>query len=143
MNNTSPRKNAFVDFWMPKIDTLEHARGAARYGWATYALLALGSFLPMLVLKHMGFMLYVLLFFGALFAYLAWRTYRRPTVVLNGISVLLPALTACGQFASLTAGTGHGWSSVVAPLAMAFASWCGLRGSIAVRKFESANPPPV
>jgi len=82
-------------FWWPRTDTTEHALDAARRGAWTFLLIAVGftAFVVFAVIKG-----YALTAEGSagiiltvLFVYLTWRTFMRPSILLNCIAFALAA----------------------------------------------------
>jgi len=156
-----PEKKVRFNFWWPRTDSVESARQAAKGGSVVFGLIAFGQ-LPNLVAILAGHRVTAedYLYDGAgllliaLPVYLAWRTYKRPTVLLNCIALALIALPlGLGIMVMLAANQGNAAAvpRAVASLWMQILVGCrilatgaavgGIRGSIAVRRFKASAPP--
>jgi hypothetical protein len=135
-------------FWWPKTDSLDNARKAAKGGSVTYGLTAFSLIVVLLVAAfltehrfHFVLADLPLLMLAPLFAYLTWRSYSRPTLLLNGLAAAYMALVlafGAGLFLELNK------PAAIIGLFMPFLAFVsaigGLRGSIAVRRIERQIP---
>jgi hypothetical protein len=133
-------------FWWPKTDSIENARKAAKGGSVTYGLTALSLTVVLLVavfLTEHRFHFVIadlpLLILTPLFAYLTWRSYSRPTLLLNGLAAGYMALILAFGIRLLLELN----SAVVIGLFMPFLAFVsaigGMRGSIAARRLEKQS----
>lgn len=136
-------KEVRSNFWWPRTDTLEHARGAAKSGSIAFGYIALWALLYAILLFARHLMTaedrVYSLFMPALTIYLAWRTYKRPTILLNGIAFVFVLLVLGMGVNAMLAGLAP--MSVVAPrlclsILGTLAAVGGIRGSLAVRRFK-------
>jgi hypothetical protein len=147
-----PEKKARSYFWWPRTDSVESARQAAKGGSVAFGLTALGLLMMLatavFALHGIAVEDYVALFLGtALFVYLTWRTYKRPTILLNCIAFALVGLelgfriivmlAAIAANAALPSVVHVFWMPVLGTLAAV----AGIRGSLAVRRFGASAPP--
>lgn len=144
-------KKARFNFLWPSTDTLEHARDAAKSGSIAFGYLAIGA------------MLYAVTFFAGhlmtaedrfyslivitLYVYLTWRTYKRPTILLNCIAFVLTALVLglavtarLATLAAMAAVTPRAVASLCLAILGTLAAVGGIRGSLAVRRFKLSAP---
>jgi hypothetical protein len=136
------------NWWWPKTDSLEHARDAAKGGSIAFGLIAFS----LLIVVAFGIFTahkmilddYLFVLATALVVYLAWRTYKRPTILLNcvafvwigvelGFKVIVLMLAANANNVSV--------GPLVLPVVATLAAFGGIRGSLAVRRFNKAASP--
>jgi hypothetical protein len=148
LGNTVRAKKEKSNFWWPRTDTLEHARDAAKSGSIAFGYIALGALLYAITMFARHLMTaedrVYSLFLPALAIYLAWRTYRRPTILLNCIAFVLVALVLGMGVNAMLADLAT--MSVVAPrlclsILGTLTAVGGIRGSLAVRRFKASAPP--
>jgi hypothetical protein len=137
------------NWWWPKTDSLEHARDAAKYGSIAFGYIAIGSsmYAAAFFTGHLGtaedrnYSLIVI----AIVVYTTWCTYKRPTVLLNCIAFVLMVYVLGMGVITLLAALAK--IPVVAPRAIfslsmsvlgTLAAFGGIRGSLAVRRFNKA-----
>lgn len=135
-------------FWWPKTDSIERARKAARRGSVVYGLTAFSLIIMLVVVMflaehHFHFVPeYIpLLLLTGLFVYLTWGSYKRPTLLLNSLAFVYMALVVgAGVALMLELDKPEAVQAVVRSLFIPFLALVfalgGLRGSIAVRRFE-------
>jgi len=81
---------------------------------------------------------YIFLFVTALVVYLAWRTYKRPTVLLNCIAFAWIGLLELGfKIIVMLAANYVNVAPLWMPILGTIAAVGGIRGSLAVRRFEA------
>jgi hypothetical protein len=135
-------KKERVSFWWPETDTIEHARDAAKFGSVAFGLIAFGQLVVVGVAIFTGHRMivedYIFLFVTALFVYLAWRTYKRPTVLLNCIAFAWIGLLELGfKIIVMLAASNVNVAPLWMPILGTIAAVGGIRGSFAVRRFEA------
>ncbi len=139
-------KKGRVSFWWPETDTIEHARGAAKGGSVAFGLIAFGQLVVVAVAIFTGHRMivedYMFLFVTALVVYLAWRTYKRPTVLLNCIAFAwIGLLELAFKIIVMMAANSVNVAPLWMPILGTIAAVGGIRGSLAVRRFEAAARP--
>jgi hypothetical protein len=87
-----------------------------------------------------------LLLLTGLFMYMTWRSYKRPTALLNGFAIAIIAFALGSRLVELEAANMPNAGNDVArtcimPFMVLVAAVGGLRGSIAMRRF--GNNPQV
>ena len=137
-------------FWWPRTDSIEHARKAAKGASAAFGLAAVASLAYGVFCIFKGHALTAdgcaAFLVTALFAYLTWRTYARPTVLLSCLAFALTALDLVFNVALLVAvnkpdAAGPFIRASFLPFLALVAALGGLRGSIALRRFAKQAPP--
>jgi hypothetical protein len=138
------------NWWWPRTDTLEHARDAAKGGSIAFGLLAIGQ----LIVVAFGIFTahkmilddYLFHLATALVIYLAWRTYKRPTILLNSVAfVWIGVELGFKIFVVLLAASASANNVNLGPLVLptlaTAAALGGIRGSLAVRRFNKVASP--
>lgn len=89
-----------MNFWWPSVDTLDEAKTASKGGGVAFGFIALGYFLaatfPLVgwnnptqpeAQAEPALYLTINLLIAGIAGYLAWRAYKRPTLLLCGIGL--------------------------------------------------------
>jgi hypothetical protein len=139
------------NFWWPRVDTPDDAAAAAKGGGAAYGIIALGYLIAtvfVVVRVHYpvqpdatrtpGVFIATNLAIFAIAAFLAWRTYRRPTLLLCVIALAWVLVEFAGKAAVFGVPNniiGTYWG----PLLGTIAGLGGVRGALAQRKFSQTG----
>jgi hypothetical protein len=135
-------------FWWPKTDSFENARQAAKRGSVVYGLTAFSLLMVFLVATfltehrfHFVVADFPLLILTPLFVYLTWRSYERPTVLLNSLAAAYMALVlGSGVALFFELNKPEAVVGLFMPFLALVSAIGGLRGSMAVRRFERQAP---
>lgn len=139
-------------FWWPRTDSIEHARKAAlgaswAFGLTTISFLAFSVFC---IFK--GYALTpdgcAAVLCTALFVYLTWRSYARPTVLLSSLAFGLMAFVLAFNVALFVAVDKPAYAGALVrasflPFLALIAALGGVRGSIALRRFTKPASPSL
>lgn len=137
-------------YWWPRTDSVEHARKAAKGASAAFGLTAVGTLAYGVFYIFKGHALTAdgcaAFIVAGLFAYLTWRTYVRPTVLLSCLAFALMALDLVFNVALLVAvnkpdAAGPFIRASFLPFLALVAALGGIRGSIALRRFAKEARP--
>lgn len=150
---TSPPRPSRQTFWWPKVDTAENAASAAKYGGVAFGFIALGYVIatlfaavgwrnPLQPDSAQAQQVYVAinLVVFVVSAILAWRTYRKPSLLLCGIALVWVLAELASKAASIGIPSnfiGAYWGQILGTVA----GIGGLRGVWAVRGFRRSLPP--
>ena len=145
-----PAPEAKQNFWWPRTNTQELAFKAAQNAAVAYGLIALGYVIASLwivftgrslIYSHNGFPAITAgtdVVIAVIAAYLAWRSQKRPTLVLSVVALLWVLLEFAGKIAALQdAIIYHYWAQILATIAALGA----VRGSLALRKLSPPSSP--
>lgn len=131
-------------FWWPRTDSIEHARNAATGAAWAFGLVAVSLLAFSVFCIFKGYALTpdgcAAMLGTALFLYLTWRSYARPTVLLSCLAFALMALDLAFNVALLVSVDKPSYAGAVVkvsflPFLALVAAVGGIRGSIALRRF--------
>jgi hypothetical protein len=140
---TNAAPNSRQRFWWPKVDTPENAASAAQYGGVAFAFIALGYAVAALSAglgwRNPGELgasaaVVVSVVISAIAGLLAWRTFKRPSLLLCAIALAWILVEFVGKAVSVSLPSNSivaSWGQILG----AVAGLGGVRGAWAARRF--------
>lgn len=149
-DDAPPKKKA--SFWWPSVGTPEDAREVSKGGAGAFGLIAFSYLLVATIIWFGGHTPFapdpavsaveyvsIDVTIAAIAAYLSWRTYRRPTVLLCSVAFIWVLLELVGKIMMASPNVGSFWINVIGIVA----ATSGVRGALALRGFKRQSSSPA
>ena len=145
--------NSWQRFWWPNVDTPENAASAAKNGGVAFGFIALGYAIATLfagtgvrnpsqpsATESPQLFIWINIVIFAVAAILAWRTYKKPSLLLCVVALAWVLIEFAGKAASVGLPSnviGAYWGQILGTLA----GLGGVRGAWAARRYRQLSEP--